>query len=184
MSFGAGERGDDNSYSLDAIHATRHLSFSANYFDEITSARSDTLNQQLSDQFAQATTQSISIVPVLQKRASLNFTATGNYSTFQTSIFQTDRSEEITDLDEKITGARISFTRELGARDNLTVSLLGQESEDEETNDLEDLTITYARLHSSSETFNVSLGLTNQDSTLDGNEYERVLFSVEYRVTF
>jgi len=184
VSFGAGERGDDNSYSLDAVHTVQHVSFSANYLEEITTSRTYTLNQLQSDQLAQATTRSISILPVLQKRASLNFAVTGNYSTFLTSIFQTDRSEENTALDERITGIRVSFTREIGPRDDFRVSLLGQESEDEEINDLTELTLTYTRLHSNSETINITLDLTNQDSTLDSSEYERAVFSAEYRVTF
>lgn len=184
VSFGAGRRGDDNSYSLDAVHALQHITFSALYIEEITTAREDTLSQLQLDQLAQSTTQSISFIPVLQKRASLNLTVTGNHSTLLTSIFQTDRTEETSALNEKITGARISFTRELSARDDLTLSLLGQESEDQEINELTDLTITFTRLHSNSETIDFSLGLANQDSTLDSSEYERVLFSAEYRVTF
>jgi hypothetical protein len=59
----------------------------------ITTTRTNTLNNLSSDSIAQPTTQSLSIEPVRQKRASLNFTATGNYSTFTVSAFQTDRSQ-------------------------------------------------------------------------------------------
>jgi hypothetical protein len=184
VSLGAGRRNDDESYSLDAVHTVQHLSFSALYAEEITTSREYTLSQQLTDPLAQSTTLSLSIIPVLQKRAALNFAVTGRRTVFRTSIFQTDRSAESSGVDEKITGVRISLSREISASDNFSLSLLGQETEDLEDSDLANLTLSWAKSHSDSETFNFSLSWTNQDSTQDSNEYERVVASAEYRLTF
>ena len=69
-------------------------------------------------------------------------------------------------------------------RDNLSISLLGQEIKDEENNDLTELTITYLRTHSKNETIIFSMEWTNENSTRSEDDYERTVVSAEYRVTF
>ena len=184
VSAGAGGRGDDENYSLDAVHTRQNFSLSASYSEDITTGRRDTLNQQQSDFLAQSTTDSISAEPILQKRADLNFSIFGQYSTISTSIFQTDRSSRSGTQDEIITGGIISYLRELSVRDNLTISLLGQKIKDDENNDLAELTVSYFRTHSKNETIILSTEWTNENSTRSSDDYKRFLVSAEYRVTF
>jgi hypothetical protein len=184
VSAGAGRRGSDENYSLDAIHTRQNFSLSASYTEDITTGRRDTLNQQQSDFLAQSTTDSISAEPILQKRADLNFSIFGQYSTISTSFFQTDRSSRSDTQDEIITGGIISYSRELSVRDNMTISLRGQEIKDDENNDLTELTVSYLREHSKNETIIVSTVWTNEDSTRSTDDYERILVSAEYRVKF
>jgi uncharacterized protein (PEP-CTERM system associated) len=182
--FGAGRRGDEPSYTMDVVYSLQHLTFSFDYSEDVTTAREDTLERQTSDSLAQPTSQSLSVVPVLLKRTSLNFTARGKYTTLTASAFQTDRSQGVLTSDQLITGVRFRIARALTSRDSLALNLLGQESEDEETNELADLQLSYTHLRSKAKTIDFSLGWTKQNSSDESNEYKLFAVSGQYRVAF
>ena len=134
--------------------------------------------------FALTTTESISIIPVLQKRAFVDIGIVGKYSSVNTSLFQTERTESSGVLDERISGVKMSYTRKLSAQETLTVGLLGQVARAQEQSDLVDIQSVYSVSFSKLEELAVVLSWTEQDSSLDTSEYKRVLASLSYKITF
>ena len=185
ISVGAGKRGDENNYLLDIRYTKRHMTLLANYTEDITTARADTLNRKESESIAQPTSQSISTVPVLQKSATLDFILTGNYSTITVSAFQTDRSEATGITENEITtGGRFRYRRDLSPKNSLFFDVLQQETEEIETNDLSEITLSYRHQRSRVEIIDVALSYAEQESTDEDNEYDQTILSAEYRVSF
>ena len=185
ITLGVGKRDDDDTYSIDAVSERRNVIYSATYTEKILTSRRETLNQQQQAFFALPTTQSISIIPVLQKRATVNITVIGNHSTYEASVFQTNRSDlTFIEPDETVTGLRFSYAYQVSPRDEISANLIGQERETLETQDFVYFQTIYSRFLSKSETMNIAFEWVKEDSDEDTNEYERVLVSAEYRVTF
>jgi hypothetical protein len=138
----------------------------------------------LENDLGSATTQSISISPVLQKRATFNIEASGKFSTYRLSFFDTDRSGSSIDADETVTGIVLSYDYEFSKRDQISVRLLGQEVKSVEESTLLDLGATYSRLMPRSETMDIGFGWAEQDSTEAEDEYKLIFVSAAYRITF
>ena len=188
VSLGAGKRGNDDerndTYSFEARSERKRVTYSATYDEDITTARSAVFDQIVDGGFATPTTDSISISPVLQKRATVNIEAFGKYSTYRLSIFETDRSGSDIEDDQTIIGILLAYDYVLSEREQISVTLLGQEIESVETSDLLDLEATYSRLLSESETVDLGFGWAEQDSTDVEDEYKRVFVSAAYRIIF
>ncbi len=184
ISLGAGKRDEEDSYSFAARSERKRVTYSATYDEDITTARSDVFDQILENDLGSATTQSISISPVLQKRATFNIEASGKFSTYRLSFFDTDRSGSSIDPDETVTGIVLSYDYEFCKRDQISVRLLGQEVKSVEESTLLDLGATYSRLLPRSETMDIGFGWAEQDSTEAEDEYKLIFVSAAYRITF
>jgi hypothetical protein len=185
ISFGAGKRvineEKDDTYSLEARLERKRATYSVTYDDDITTARASAFRDV---DLSRSTTQSISIVPVRQKRAAANIEASGKHSTYRLSIFEFDRTGANIEDDETTAGLRLSYDYELSERDQFRARLLAEHIVAIETIDYWDLVATYSRRLTKSETMDVELGWGEQESTNVGDEFKRVFMSAQYRVTF
>lgn len=184
LSLGAGERGDEKTYSLDASHRHRRVSVLASYQEEITTAREDALDSQLAGFLAQISTLSISVEPLLQKRFTLSLSVSGLYSEVVVAVYDVDRSGGQTIEDETVQGYSATFLRRLNARNTFSVNVGYQETASIEESELSSLSLNFSRQHSINETFNFMLGWSEQESSLQTNEYERKSLGATYRVSF
>lgn len=192
ISIGAGKRenddiDDEDTYTFDASHRRQNFVVSANYTEEITTRRADTLSQVRNDNGAlvTGTTQGISAEPILQKRASIVLSVNGKYSTIVTSLFSNERVDRSSnEADEDTNGMRFYYSRNLSPKNSLSLDLLAEETEAEEDNELLDLSIFLTHEASLNQTWIFELGWIEQESSSIENEYERSLASIEYIVSF
>lgn len=184
LRIAAGKRGDEDSYLLDGSHKNRRMTLTANYQQTVTTSRQTTLSSLSTGSIFTGTTQSISIIPVLEKRSTISMLLTGKLSRFTLSLFQTERDQRDNTQSETTTGAKANFSRELSARSSFDLNLLSQKSETTQENELRDIELNYRKLISQKTSLQISLRNTRQDSSETTNEYEQAVIGVMLTKTF
>ena len=184
IKLAAGKRGNEDSYSLDSSHKTRKATWTAKYEETITTTRDNTLAQQSAGSVYAGTVDSLSIIPVLQKYTSIDLLLEGRRSSLRTTLFQTEREQVNTLPLERINGIRFAFKRQLSSRSSFNIDLLSQHSKATETNDLNEVKMSYQRSLSQKTSLELSLSKVSQDSTNPGSEYDQNVLEVLYSQTF
>ncbi len=184
LRIAAGKRGDEDSYLLDASHKNRRMTLTANYEETVTTSREATLSSMSSDPTFSGTTQSISIIPVLEKRSTLSMLLTGKRSNLTFTIFQTERDQRNATKIEKTNGAKLGFNRKLSTRSSIDLILLSQKSKTTQDNDLTDIEVSYNKSLSKNSVYKITIRKTRQDSSDSANEYEQAVLGVLFTKSF
>ncbi len=184
VKLGTGKRGDDTTYSLDSLIVSNRVTYALNYGETVTTSRTLLIDQANQEGFF-ASSQTLSITPVLIKNGRITATIAGRRTDLSLSYFKqaTDRSATGED-DEKKGGLNISVKRRLSNLSSIQLNLSRQESEIVQKNTIDDSSLSYNRQLSDNAALSLGLRITEQDSDVIENEYEQNSLSFKMSTTF
>ena len=183
LSVGIGERGDEETYDLDASIISARTRFFATYSESVTSVR-DQLFDDSEELFGESTQQSTSIDPILRKRADVGVGFTGVRSTINFSFFYDEESNPNSSLDEETTGVEISYIRRLSLYSSLSLTALTQDTEFEQDSTLDEFRVSYQKSTSKTAGFEIFASNASFESSDESNEYDQVTAGALYRIAF
>lgn len=182
--LGVGKRGDDTTYSLDALITSQRTTYTLNYDETVTTSRNQLIDETNQQGFF-PTSQTLSITPVLIKNGRIAINMTGRRTDLTLAYFKQTTNQENTINDEEITdGLNISIKRTLSALSSVQLYFSRQESETTQENTIDDSSLSYIRQLSKNLDFSIELRKTEQDSSVTENEYEQDLLSFRINSTF
>lgn len=178
-------RGGDTSYILNTSLKKKRFTLSVNYNEEITSARSDIFQKNTEEEVAVTTFKSLSITPILKKKADINLNFSGRRSEATLSFSsQTRTTLNIGADEEKLKVFGLIVSRKLSQKSSLAFRYQLKESQAVEQNDVEGLKLSYNRLISKDINLTAELSNSSQRSNHAANEYEQKLFGVTCEILF
>ncbi len=184
--LGAGERGDDTTYTLDTLVKTRRTTFSASYDETITTTRVLLIDQATIDQeVLSPTSLTLSITPVLVKNGRVSINTRGKKSALTLALFkQTIDQFDIVGDEDVIDGVSISFNRSLSANSSYQIVVSRQESQTTQENIIDDASLSYSRQMSRRSTLSGVFRKTKQTSDVIANEYDQDLIRFRWSTSF
>lgn len=175
--LGAGKRGDNTTYTLDALIKSKRVTYTLNYDESVTTSRNQLIDEANQQGFV-PTSQTLSITPVLIKNGRIAINMTGRRTDLTFAYFKQTTNRENTNNDDEITdGLNISIKRTLSALSSVQLYLSHQEGETTQANTIDDSSLSYNRQLSKNVDFSIELRKTEQDSNVIENEYEQDLLS-------
>jgi hypothetical protein len=184
VKLGVGERDSTKTYSLDAYAAGRKVNLTASYNEEVTSARSISLTELFEEVPDELASESISIDPVLHKRADIGLTFKGRRSTLSFNMFDDSRDQGGTTPVEKSEGLSINFNRTLSSRSNTSVIVTGQKTRLLEIIESSSIEGVYTYRPSNNSTLSASLTADSQHADSDADKSKQTLVKVSASISF
>jgi hypothetical protein len=184
LQIGAGERGENESYLLNATSTHRRYSISANYTEQVTTTRSLLLEGSTNSSGQTVIQPTLQLIPVLVKEGNLSFDLTGRRSTFTISLFDRKILAEQMAADEELIGVEFEFSRALSAVSTLRISTSRQEIETSTENELEDSRVSYEKQLSRHADLSAGLRKTRQSSDLAENRYNQSSINLNLNIIF
>jgi hypothetical protein len=180
---GAGERGDDSTYLLDAVYSRKPLSIDANYTEEVKSGRTIVLEDDSSSSGSIGPT--LSIDPVLEKQARVTLNLTGRRTDVGFSLFsRTLEGSAVSGSEEKFDGASLAVKRTLSSASSAQFTASRQDAESGTTNKLEDLNLKYLKKMSKKVDMTIGMRKTRQSSSEVENRYNRGSIDFSIKMIF
>lgn len=185
ISIGAGFRGDDTTWSLDSVFTNKRLSLEMSYDERVTSERQQVFEEVELQTGLITTSQSLSITPVLLKKAIISLTASGKRTEFALSYFNQSKNVNDANSEEEQT-AGLSFTanRTLSRFSSVLLSVSSQESQTTQKNTLNNIELSYNKRLSKYVNWSAEISTTEQTSDVQENEYEQALVGFSLTATF
>ncbi|MBC8386423.1 MAG: hypothetical protein H8E09_01120 [Gammaproteobacteria bacterium] len=185
INAGFGFRGDTTQYSLSSKHTRKRLSLSVNYSENITSARSELLQQGADESEIINTFQTLSITPVLQKKGVINLTLIGRKTDVSIAFSSQKRSiSNSTSEDEQTDALSLSLARRLSIKSTTTFRYQLQKSKRAEQNDITYVQLAYNRTISKNINMTALLSDSRQQSDRVENEYIQKILGISLTATF
>jgi len=185
VNVAAGVRGESNTYSLSSNYRKNRMSLSLSYKEEVTSSRTDLLEQLADDSGELTNYPSLEIIPLLQQSASITLSLTGRRTNASFSYLFRKRNVSIENsVDEQLDKLIISVTRKLNRKSSLTATFQKQLSKASEDNNVEEWQFAYDRSLSSALNMVIKLNHSELRSDVDENEYKQTSLGLLISASF
>jgi len=185
LKLGAGKRGSDTSYILDASFKTKRIVYTANYDEIVTTTRALLITETQDPQAFVPTSQGLSITPLLIKNGRVAITVVGKKTDLTLAYFNQQRVQSGTINNKgKTEGLSVSAKRRLSGLSSIQLHLSRQDSKISQNNTLDDSSITYIRQWSKSIDLSVALRKTEQKSNIVENAYQQNVLSLQLSAVF
>ena len=161
------------------------MSLSLSYKEEVTSSRTDLLEQLADDSGELTNYPSLEIIPLLQQSASITLSLTGRRTNASFSYLFRKRNVSIENsVDEQLDKLIISVTRKLNRKSSLTATFQKQLSKASEDNNVEEWQFAYDRSLSSALNMVIKLNHSELRSDVDENEYKQTSLGLLISASF
>jgi hypothetical protein len=185
LRLGVGKRGDDTTYTLDSSTQSSRITYTLNYDESITTSRALTINEIDSQTNLTATSQGLSITPVLLKKGRIGMVITGRRSEVGLSYFHQTTTQSADNIGREISqGLSINATRTLSNSSSIQLTASQQKNKTSQENTVDNFSVGYNRQLGRKVSWSTELRETSQSSNIVANESTQSQLNFRLNATF